>query len=133
MHMRKLLVAVFGILVAAAPAAAQDKPVDVNFGFGWTIPEGDFKNSFDSGWNGQFAATFNVSHSLGVMGEYMYARMDGPSKTILVSPTPGGITSSQLLESNHQMHGFTGNVVFKNMSHERAVGGYVLGGAGLYH
>jgi hypothetical protein len=132
--MRKLLGAVFGILIAAAPAAAQDeKPVDINFGFGWTIPEGDFKNSFDSGWNGQFAATFNISPQVGVMGEYMYARMDGPSRTIIVSPTPGGVGSAQLLESNHQMHAFTGNVVFKNMSRERLIGGYVLGGLGLYH
>jgi len=132
--MRKLVVAALWILVAAGPAAAQDeKPVDFNFRFGWTMPQGDFKNSFDAGWDGQFAATFNISPALGVQGEYMYARMDGPAKTILVSPSPGGITSSQLLESNHQMHAFTGNLVFKNMSPDRLVGGYVLGGGGLYH
>jgi opacity protein-like surface antigen len=132
--MRKLVVAAFWILVAAVPAAAQDeKPVDINIGFGWTFPEGSFKDSFDSGWNGSFGATFNVSPILGVQGEYMYARMDGPSRTILVSPTPGGITSSQLLESNHQMHAFIGNIVYKNMSSDRVVGGYVLGGMGLYH
>jgi len=131
--MRKVLVAAFAILVAAAPAAAQDKPVDINFGFGWTFPEGDFKNSFDSGWNGNFGATFNISPTLGVMGEYMYARMNGPAKTIIVSPTPGGVGSAQLLESNHQMHAFIGDVVFKSPGHDRMVGGYVLGGAGLYH
>src|SRR5215471_18002376 len=130
--MRKLLVAVFGILVAAVPAAAQDKPVDINLGFGWTIPEGDFKNSFDSGWDFDFGATFNISPTVGVQGEYMYARMNGPSRTILVSPSPGGITSSQLLESNHQMHAFIGNVVYKAPS-SGALGGYVLGGAGMYH
>jgi len=130
--MRKLLVAVFGILVAAVPAAAQDKPVDINLGFGWTMPEGDFKNSFDAGWNFDFGATFNISPTLGVQGEYLYARMDGPSRTILVSPSPGGITSSQLLESNHQMHGFIGNVVYKAPS-SGALGGYVLGGGGMYH
>jgi hypothetical protein len=131
--MRKLMVAAFWILVAAAPAAAQDeKPVDINIGFGWLFPEGDFKDSFDTGWSGSFGATFNLSPALGVQGEYMYARMDGPSRTILVSPAPGGITSPQLLESNHQMHGFLGNVVFKSPS-SSAFGGYVLGGAGLYH
>jgi opacity protein-like surface antigen len=131
--MRKLLIAVFGALVAAAPAAAQDeKPVDVNFGFGWAVPAGDFKNSFDTGWNGTFAATFNISPMLGVQGEYMYERMDGPSRTILVSVTPSGPGSAQLLESNHQVHAFTGNLVLK--SHSSAlIGGYVLGGAGLYH
>ena len=130
--MRKLMAATFWVLVAAGPAAAQDKPVDINIGFGWTFPEGSFKDSFDSGWNASFGATFNIAPTVGVMGEYMYARMDGPSRTILVSPAPGGITSSQLLESNHQMHAFLGNVVFKSPS-TSAVGGYVLGGAGLYH
>ena len=132
--MRKLMVAAFWILVAAAPATAQDdKPVNINIGFGWTMPEGNFKDSFDAGWNGNFGATFNISPTLGVQGEYMYARMDGPAKTILVSPSPGGITSSQLLESNHQMHAFIGNIAYKNMSNDRLVGGYVLGGMGLYH
>src|SRR6188768_943838 len=55
--MRKLLAAVFGILLAAAPVGAQDKPVDVNFGFGWTFPQGEFADSFDSGWNGNFGVT----------------------------------------------------------------------------
>ena len=132
--MRKLLVAVFGILVAAVPAAAQDKPVDVNLGFGVTLPglSGDFKNSFDAGWNFDFGATFNLSPTLGVQGEYMYARMNGPAQTIIVSPTPGGIGSSQLLESNHQVHGFIGNLVYKVPS-SGLVGGYVLGGLGYYH
>src|SRR6185295_6536948 len=99
--MRKLVAAVFGILLAAAPAAAQDKAVDINIGFGVTFPQGDFKNSFDSGWNGTFAGTFNISPALGVKGEYMYARMNGPERVINVSVTPGGIGSNQLLESNH--------------------------------
>ena len=131
--MRKLLAAVFGVLLAAAPARAQDKPVDINFGFGWTFPQGDFGDSFDSGWNGEFAATFNISEGFGVQAEYMYNRMNGPEKTILVSPSPGGITSNQLLESNHQVHAFTGNLVFRNLHNDRVVGGYLLGGLGLYH
>src|SRR5262245_41699563 len=69
--MWKLVVAVaFGIVLAAAPASAQDeKPVDINIGFGWLFPEGNFANSFDAGWNGTFAATFNISPTLGVQGE----------------------------------------------------------------
>jgi hypothetical protein len=132
--MRKLVAAAFGILLAAAPAGAQDdKAVDINIGFGVTFPTGDFKNSFDSGWNGTFAATFNISPAFGVQGEYMYARMDGPERVISVSVTPGGPGTNQLLESNHQVHALTGNLVFKNMRSDRVVGGYVLGGLGYYH
>jgi len=132
--MRKVFAAAFSILVAAAvPAAAQDKPVDFNIGFGWALPEGDLGNSFDAGWNGQIAATFNVSHTFGVQGEYMYMRMNGPDKTISVSVTPGGPGTNQLLESNHQVHAFTGNAVFKSVSADRPLGGYALGGLGVYH
>ena len=63
--MRKLFAAAFCILVAAAPAAAQDKPVDINVGFGWLIPTGIIKDSFDTGWNGQVAATWPVTSWLG--------------------------------------------------------------------
>src|SRR6187399_2922747 len=98
--MRRLLTACFVIFVAAAPALAQDKPVDVNIGFGWTFPSSGFKDSFNTGWNGTIGVTFNINQHLGVQGEYTYARMNGPEKTILVSPTPGGITSTQLIESN---------------------------------
>src|SRR5262245_22687412 len=127
--MRKLVAAAVWILIAAAPAAAQDKPVDINIGFGLTIPTGNFADSFDTGWNFDFGATFNVSPTLGVQAEYMYGRMDGPAKTIIVSPLPGGIGTSQLLESNHQMHAFLGNVVFKS-SNDKAIGGYGIGGLG---
>jgi hypothetical protein len=58
--------------------------------------------------------------------------MPGPEKTILVSPTPGGVTSSQLIESNHNMHTLTFNVVYKAPK-SGMVGGYGLGGLGYYH
>src|SRR5262245_4720487 len=131
--MRKFVVAAFSMFVAAAPVAAQDKPVDINIGFGVTLPEGNFADSFDTGWNGNFGATFNLSPTLGVQGEYMYMRMNGPERVISVSPIPGGIGTNQLLESNHQVHAFLGNVVYKAMPHDSMVGGYVLGGLGLYH
>jgi len=131
--MRKLLAAVFGIFLAAAPAGAQDKPVDVNFGFGWTFPQGAVADSFDSGWNGNFGVTFNISPSVGLQAEYMYQRMNGPEKTIIVSPVPGGPGSAQLLESNQQAHAFLGNVVFGNLHQGKAVSAYGITGLGLYH
>ena len=110
--MRKLLSACFVILVVATPALAQDKPVDVNVGFG---------------------VTYNINKKLGIQSEYIYGRMNGPEKTIFVSPIPGGATSAQLIESNHQMHIGSFNVVYKNHPSDRAVGGFALGGAGIYH
>jgi len=132
--MRRLMLVLLVVIGTAAPALAQDdKPVDVNIGFGPTFPTSGFKDSFDTGWNGTIGVTFNLNPHLGVQGEYTYARMNGPEKTILVSPSPGGITSSQLIESNQQMHIGGVNLVYKSHGSDSAVGGYVLGGLGLYH
>src|SRR5262245_58974016 len=133
--MRKLLVVAFGVLIMAAPAAAQDyKKVDFNVGFGTTIPVSGFKDSFDTGWNGAVGVTFNLSPTLGVLAEYMYDRMDGPSKTITVFPTPGGINGQTALhESNQQIHSGTFNIVARSKQRNSIIGGYGLGGLGIYH
>ena len=131
--MRKLVTVCFVILVAAAPALAQDKPVDVNIGFGPTFPTGGFGDSFDTGWNGTIGVTFNINENLGIQAEYIYSRMNGPEKFINVSPLPGGIGSDQLIESNHQMHIGSFNAVYKSHSVDSMVGGYALGGLGIYH
>jgi len=133
--MRNVLTAIVGIFVAASTAAAQDyKPVDVYFGFGWAFPTTDFAKSFDAGWNGTIGATFNVNQKIGIQGEYMYTHMNGPERTIGLSATPlGPVGSSGILQSNHQMHVGTFDVLYKMHSPERLVNGYVLGGGGIYH
>src|SRR4051812_49247319 len=130
--MRKLLAAFFVTLVVAAPAAAQDyKPYNFNIGFGWTNPQGDFKKSFNTGWNGGIGFTYNLNPRLGVMAEYIYNRMDGPTKNILLSATPvAAALTSGIIESNHQMHVGSVNVVYHVESPDRPIGFYVLGGLG---
>jgi hypothetical protein len=125
----------FGVLIAAGPAAAQDyKPVDFNIGFGATFPTSSFKDNFDTGWNGTFGVTFNVNQHLGIQGEYIYARMNGPAKTVNISLSPGGaVSSTQLIESNQQMHIGSFNLVYRGGNRDSGLGGYVLGGLGIYH
>jgi hypothetical protein len=131
--MRKLFVAVFGLLLVAAPAAAQDKPFDVNVGGGWTFPTADFKDDFNTGGHFGIGGTFYVKPTFGVNVEYMYHRMNGPERTITVYPTPnaaGG--TAQLFQSNHQINSVTFNGVWRPHS-SGMVGGYVIGGIGYYH
>jgi hypothetical protein len=135
--MRKVALAAMVLLVVAAPTFAQDRPVGINLGGGWAFPAAGFKGAFDAGWNGTIGATFNISPTLGINGEYMYGRLGGPDKTINVFPTPTAITgSSGILESNHQMHTGTFNLVYNPLGSEASshpVGYYVIGGGGIYH
>jgi len=131
--MRKVLLAAVVMLVAAGPAMAQDKPVTINLGGGWTFPVSGLNDAFDSGWNGDIGVTFNVSPVLGIQAEYGYFRMGGPDRTIQVTPPGGGLPSNQLIESNHQVHALSFNAVFNARSSDSPVGGYFLGGLGYYH
>ena len=47
--MRKLLAALFGLLILAAPVGAQDRPVSINVGAGPLMPLGGFKDAFNTG------------------------------------------------------------------------------------
>jgi hypothetical protein len=76
---------------------------------------------------------FNFNEHWGFEADYTYARMNGPDRTIFVSPIPGGPTSSQLIESNHQMHIGSFNAMWRTQSKDRPIGGYILGGGGIYH
>jgi opacity protein-like surface antigen len=123
------------LFVLASPAFAQDyKPVDINLGLGWVFPTSDLKNDFNAGFNGSIGVTFNVNAHLGVQAEYMYNHMDGPEKTISVSATPvAAAVTNGLIESNHQMHVGTFNLVYRDQSKSSPFGGYALGGLGIYH
>jgi len=130
-----MILALFGTLALAAPAAAQDyKPFDIAFGFGWAFPTTDLKNSFDAGWNGMIGGMFNLNQHWGIEADYTYAHMNGPDKQILVSSTPiAAAVTNGLIESNHQMHIGSFNLMWRSQSHDRPLGGYVLGGGGIYH
>ncbi len=132
--MRRVMFVCLASLAMAAPALAQDKPVEINIGGGGIFPTGDFKNDWNAGGEFQIGATFWVTPNVGIEADYNYARMNGPEKTILVSTTPGGLqTSSQLIQSNHQLHAGVFDLVYRSHNRDSVANGYVLGGMGIYH
>jgi opacity protein-like surface antigen len=133
--MQKRWAVIFALLAIAAPAGAQSvKPIDVNVGFGWMFPSGQVKDRWDAGWNGGIGVTFNINERWGILSEYKYTKMTGPSKAITLFPTPVDITgSSGVIESNHQMHIGDFDLVYKLGNPSHPLGGYVLAGGGIYH
>jgi opacity protein-like surface antigen len=133
--MRKIVIASLIVLGAAGSALAQDeKPFELNIGGGVWWPLGSYKDSWDTG--GQFAigGTFWTSPTVGIQAEYNYSKMNGPSKTLTLFPTPvAAATGTGILESNQHIHAGIFDVVFRPPQHGGAVGGYVLGGIGVYH
>jgi opacity protein-like surface antigen len=119
---------VAAVLLSVAPAIAQDtKPVSFNIGVGAIMPEGDVADRFDTGVTVPLGLTFNISDNVGLQGEYAYSWMGGPDGT--VTPVGGQPT---LLESNHSMHMGSANLVL-TPSRTSRVGGYLIGGIGVYH
>jgi outer membrane protein with beta-barrel domain len=132
--MRRLMLVGLVTIGLAAPALAQDKPVEINLGGGAIFPSADFKNDFNAGGEFQIGATLWARPTFGIEIDYNYARMNGPEKTITVTPTPGaGVGSPQLIQSNHQMHAVVFDAVGRSHNTDSAVNGYVLGGLGYYH
>ncbi len=104
--MRKLLVALFGLLIMSAPAGAQDKPVSINIGAGVLMPLSGLNDAFDTGgerWDRrdvQCVADFRPS------GGVHYNWMPGPEKTILVSPDPGRNKCLVPVDREQSQHSF---------------------------
>ena len=129
MRKRTLILALLAVTVPVS-GFAQDKPVEVNLGAGVSFPVSDIGDTFDTGWNGAIGVTFNASPAVGIQAEYMYHRFGGPDRTFQNEGTEGD--SLLTIESNHQMHVGTFNLVLRGGGNG-PVGGYVLAGPGVYH
>jgi opacity protein-like surface antigen len=128
--MRKVVL-VFAFLAFAVPSAfAQDKAVEWNLGAGVSFPTGDIGKEFDTGWNGAIGVTFYPSPTVGFQVEYMYQRFGGPDRAFEDVSTP--VADTILIESNHQLHSGTFNLVARSQS-GGAVNGYFLVGPGVYY
>ena len=132
--MRRLTLVLVLLMATAAPALAQDeKPYDINIGGGVMFPATGLKDEFNTGGNFSIGGTYFFTPTLGFQGQYAYDRMNGPEKTIFVSPIPGGVGSAQLIESNQQINSGEFDIVARSKQGGSIVGYYVLGGPGVYH
>jgi opacity protein-like surface antigen len=133
----KALIAACMVIAAAASAFAQNPPLAMNFGAGVAVPITGLNDSFHTGWNGTLGITWNVTPTVGVQGEYAYDRLGAPERqfTISQTPTPNPGDPPGLIQSNHQVHTGTLNLIYRPQldMNQRSRALYLLGGAGIYH
>ena len=127
--MRRTLLIAGLVLLVAAPALAQDHPVNFSLGGGVTFPQGDVADSFDMGGHFLAGLAFNFSDNVGFETDYQFHWMGGPDRTF--ASAVGG-ASPVLIESNHQIHMGTFNIVVRTPS-SSPVAAYFLAGPGVYN
>jgi opacity protein-like surface antigen len=132
-HSSALLVA-FAVVLAAAPARAQDpeKPVtfEIGGGFTWTLSEvGDY---LGDGYNFNIGATWEASPMFGLEGLYSFNGLGGKDFSLPVSSIPGaqGVPTQFTGEMNMQYG--TASFIVKSPSRAR-VRPYGLTGVGVYY
>ena len=75
-------------LLGTTALFAQDKPVDVNIGGGYTFALSDIRDHLGDGYNVNFGVTFNISESIGIQAEYSFNGMGQKDVKIPVLPQP---------------------------------------------
>jgi Outer membrane protein beta-barrel domain len=125
MRIATIVAMIAGVLSALpAPAAAQDRPVSINFGGGPTFVLGDVGEGFTTGWGPAVGVTFNITPMLGAQFEYAYRYFWLKDDLDAL----GG-----LLDANHSTHQLDFNVVGTLTPPEKPIRVYAIGGPGMYY
>jgi opacity protein-like surface antigen len=119
-------------LVAAVPASAQEKRVDVNIGGGYTAVMSEVRDYLGDGGNFNLGVTINVTPVLGIQAEYSYNALGRKQVSIPVSPTPGGTATDQAFYADMNMQYGDFNLIVKPPMEGRAKP-YLVAGMGVYH
>jgi opacity protein-like surface antigen len=133
MRLRSLVLIVFVLAVSMATSArAQDKPVSVNLGAGYTFSLSDVRDHLGDGYNVNFGLTFRVTEKVGIQGEYSFnglgeKRIDLPA----VNPPPGETLVRDVFADMNMQYG-NANLVFRPKSEGRARP-FIVAGFGLYY
>jgi len=131
---RRLVVIAAALLAVAGPVSAQDSPVSVNLGAGFTIPYSDLKDAFGTGANFQLGVNVRVSPMAKIQIEYGFNRLGSKDlKPGAASTLPAGVVTSIPLTANHTMHDADFNLLIGPPLKDKAAVPYGIIGGGIYH
>jgi opacity protein-like surface antigen len=129
----KTAVLAAGVCLATlpAPAQAQDKPVNVSLGGGWTAPNSEVRDHLGDGYHFNFGVQVNVTPVIGIEGLYSFNGLGDKRISIPVSGTPGGPTVPTDFFADMNMQYGTGSLIVQKP--DGGVRPYGLVGAGVYY
>ena len=129
----KLLVVLLAVVCIAlsTSAQAQDRPVNVSLGGGFTMPNSEVRDHLGDGYNFNFGVQVNVSPVIGIEGLYSFNGLGDKRISIPVSGTPGGSTTPTDFFADMNMQYGTGSVIIR--APQGNVKPYGLIGMGVYY
>ena len=108
--MRRVIAFLFAAaLIAAVPANAQDKKVDVNIGGGYTFSLSEVRKHLGDGYNIGLGVTINITPTVGIQAEYAFNGLG--KKQVDITPTRPTDIKAIYADMNMQYGDF--NLVFK--------------------
>jgi opacity protein-like surface antigen len=130
--MRRTIASVaVALFIGAVPLAAQDKPLDVNIGGGYTFASGEVRKHLGDGYNVNFGVTINLTETLGIQAEYGFNGLGQKNIQIPVSGAPGGSGTPTNFYADMNMQYGDFNLVFKPKTQKTSP--YLVAGAGIYN
>jgi opacity protein-like surface antigen len=132
--LRRFGFAMAAVLLAAAPAAAQDeKPVQLNIGGGFTGVYGAASDRIGNGGNFTLGVIFKVTPVVSLQGEYGWNGMEKKQVQLPVSVNPldTGVPTDFFADGNMQYGDF--NVLLHPPQSSGKVHPYAVTGLGIYY
>jgi len=132
--MRKLVLLLLVVFVAASPAMAQDpdKKVTVNLGGGYTLTTGAVRDHLGDGYNIHFGVGIKLNDKVTLQPEYAFNGL-GEKQINVTGTVPPGQTPVNNLFGNMNMQWGAFNLVFGPKAESGKVRPYVVVGPGIYY
>jgi len=132
--MRRMFSFIFTLLLIAftvRTAQAQEKPVTINLGGGYSFALGEVREHLGDGFNINLGVTFNVNEKIGIQTEYSFTGLGQKLVDLPTVTPPPGVSALRNIYADMNMQYLNFNVLF-NPSVENRVKPYVVTGAGVY-
>jgi opacity protein-like surface antigen len=130
-HIVSFSLALLVVTVAVPDAQAQENPVTINLGGGYTFALSEVREHLGDGYNINLGVTFNTSENIGIQAEYSYTALGQKLVDLPQITPPPGLTALRNLYADMNMQYVNFNVLFKPSTESR-VKPYVVAGAGVY-